>query len=152
MAKKPVSASITSSRVSQPYFLHQHNGAVDRNTDDARAIRVCPIESKGCSISRHQPGLNIDGTSSEAERRDVIGGILGRHPRYRGILGWHGQDIGAGAVGCLWYPIVSTEARKHQAKAHFSLSRFGDYPISLTLTSFSSSGEFNNEFFSKLVI
>ena len=25
-----------------------------RNTDDARAIRVCPIESKGCSISRHQ--------------------------------------------------------------------------------------------------
>ena len=45
----------------------------------------------------------------QVRRRDVIGGILGRHPRYRGILGWHGQDIGAGAVGCLWYPIVSTE-------------------------------------------
>ena len=106
MAKKSGSASITSSRVSQPYFLHQHNGSVGRNTDDARAIRVCPIESKGCSISRRQ-GLILMG--HQVRRRDVIGGILGRHPRYRGILGWHGQDVGAGAVGCLWYPIVSTE-------------------------------------------
>ena len=151
MAKKPVSASITSSRVSQPYFLHQHNGAVDRNTDDARAIRVCPIESKGCSISRHQPGLNIDGTSSEAEGCDW--GDIGKAPpisRDIGVArtGYRGRSCRLSVVSYR----IHRGARKHQAKAHFSLSRFGDYPISLTLTSFTSSGEFNNEFFSKLVI
>ena len=88
----------------------------------------------------------------QVRRRVVISRMSGGAPLILGILGWHGRDIGAGAAGCLWYPAGTNRGRKQGAKAHFSLSRFGDYPISLTLTSFTSSGEFNNEFFSKLVI
>ena len=104
--KKPGSASITSSRVSQPYFLHQHNGAGQKHWWCSCDPRL-PDWKQGMQYIE-APGLKIL-MGHQVRRRDVIGGILGRHPRYRGILGWHGQDIGAGAVGCLWYPIVSTE-------------------------------------------
>ena len=70
-------------------------------------------------------------------------GCQGGAPLILGILGWHGRDIGAGAAGCLWYPAGTNRGRKQGAKAHFSLSRFGDYPISLTLTSLTGPGEFN---------
>ena len=96
-------------------------------------------------------GLNIDGTSSEAEGCDW--GDIGKAPpisRDIGVArtGYRGRSCPLSVVSYR----IHRGARKHQAKAHFSLSRVGDYPISLTLTSFTSSGEFNNEFFSKLVI
>ena len=73
----------------------------------------------------------------------MISRMSGGAPLILGILGWHGRDIGAGAAGCLWYPAGTNRGRKQGAKAHFSLSRFGDYPISLTLTSLTGPGEFN---------
>ena len=79
----------------------------------------------------------------QVRRRVVISRMSGGAPLILGILGWHGRDIGAGAAGCLWYPAGTNRGRKQGAKAHFSLSRFGDYPISLTLTSLTGPGEFN---------
>ena len=59
---------------------------------------------------------------------------------------WGGTD---GISGQEWYPMVSSSGggdpggRGSRAKAHFSLSRFWDYPILLTLTSATGPAEFN---------
>ena len=83
--------------------------------------------------------LESDGISSEAQGcdiKDVRGGL---------ILG----DIGVARTGyrelaavCGIHQQATKRGPEAAAKAHFSLSRFGDYPISLTLTSLISSGEF----------
>ena len=65
-------------------------------------------------------------------------------------VGWLG-DIGVartgyqGRSGIPWYPVVvvGIQGGGSRAKAHFSLSRFWDYPILLTLTSATGPAEFN---------
>ena len=126
------------------HFLQCYNGANIPLTkyNDAHA----PIESRGWSIFREEDtpgGAPLKLMGYQVRRRVVISRMSGGAPLILGILGWHGRDIGAGAAGCLWYPAGTNRGRKQGAKAHFSLSRFGDYPISLTLTSLTGPGEFN---------
>ena len=132
-----------SSRVSPSHhFLQCDNGANIPLTkyNDAHA----PIESRGWSIFREEDspgGAPLKLMGYQVRRRVVISRMSGGAPLILGILGWHGRDIGAGAAGCLWYPAGTNRGRKQGAKAHFSLSRFGDYPISLTLTSLTGPAE-----------
>ena len=67
----------------------------------------------------------------QVRRRVVISRMSGGEeaPLILGILGWHGQDIRAGAVVSRGGGgLGPTGGRKQEPKAHFSLSRFGDYP------------------------
>ena len=140
MAWVPKKRELASIGVSPPHFL-QHNGANIPPRAHPPCVRT--IKSKGWSIFKVG--------ASPWYRWDIKWGLW-----YRGmsgaslILG----DIGVARTGyrgrsCLWYPplvstVVSTPptgGRKQGAKAHFSLSRFGDYPISLTLTSLTGPAE-----------
>ena len=140
MAWVPKKRELASIGVSPPHFL-QHNGANIPPRAHPPCVRT--IKSKGWSIFKVG--------AFPWYWWDIKWGLW-----YRGmsgaslILG----DIGVARTGyrgrsCLWYPplvstVVSTPptgGRKQGAKAHFSLSRFGDYPISLTLTSLTSPAE-----------
>ena len=96
MAWVPKKRELASIGVSPPHFL-QHNGA----NIPPRAHP--PLKAKDeVYLGRGRP-LDIDGISSEG---CDIEGCQG-HPWYWGILGWHGRDIGAGAVCGIhhWYPL-----------------------------------------------
>ena len=67
-----------------------------------------------------------------------VRGILDIGGYWGGTDGISGQEL---AAVCGIH--ATNRGRKQGAKAHFSLSRFGDYPISLTLTSLTGPGEFN---------
>ena len=124
--------------------MEQTSPLTKYNDARAHAGSACRgLKAKGMEYwGQATPGgpLESDGISSEAQGCDIKD--VRAQAWYWGILGWHGQDIGS-----CWLSVVSTnQATKRgpeaAAKAHFSLSRFGDYPISLTLTSLISSGEF----------
>ena len=71
-----------------------------------------------------------------------VRGILDIGGYWGGTDGISGQELAAVSTTGIHCGIHATNrGRKQGAKAHFSLSRFGDYPISLTLTSLTSPAE-----------
>ena len=127
------------------HFLQCDNGANIPLTkyNDAHA----PIESRGWSIFREEDspgGAPLKLMGYQVRRRVVISRMSGGGTLDIGDIGVARTGYrGRSCRGCLWYPAGTNRGRKQGAKAHFSLSRFGDYPISLTLTSLTGPGEFN---------